>query len=100
MVALVDSGKPRAEVMRGQDLESESESAPIPFTPLRRHRSAALPGPVGPLELLGTEVPQRRVDPLAVVEALDVVEYLQGGLLARLECAGVRALGLDEPHER
>lgn len=72
---------------------TESESTPIPFTPLRRHRSAALPGPVGPLELLGTEVPQRRVDPLAVVEALDVVEYLQGGLLARLECAGVHALG-------
>ena len=46
---------------------TESESTPIPFTPLRRHRSAALPGPVGPLELLGTEVPQRRVDPLAVV---------------------------------
>lgn len=48
----------------------ESESTPISFTPLRRHRVAVLLGPVGPLDLLGAEVPQRRVRPDPVVEAL------------------------------
>lgn len=43
--------------------QAEYESTPIPFTRLRRHRAAALPGPVGPLELLGAEVAQRRVRP-------------------------------------
>ncbi|OUO57841.1 ABC transporter, partial [Collinsella sp. An271] len=38
---------------------ARAESTPIPFTPLRRHRVAVLLGPVGPLELLGAEVPQR-----------------------------------------
>ena len=52
------------------------------------------------LELLGAEVAERGVDPHPVVEALDVVEYLQCRLIPRLERAGVHALRLDEPHER
>ena len=52
------------------------------------------------LELLGAEVAERGVDPHPVVEALDVVEYLQCRLIPRLERAGVHALRLDESHER
>ena len=98
MVALVDSGKPRAEVMRGHDLESESESTPIPFTPLRRHLDGALHIPR--LELRGAEIAQSRVDPDPVVEALYVLEDLERRLLARLEGPRVHALRLDEAHER
>ena len=76
------------------------ESTPIPFTPLRRHRVAVLLGPVGPLELLGAEVSQRRVRPDPVAGALDALEDLQRRLIARLERAGVHALGFDEPHGR
>ena len=36
------------------------ESTPISFTPLRRLQAAIVLGPVGPLELLGAEVSQRR----------------------------------------
>lgn len=61
-------GRPAVGV-RDQGL---GESTPISFTPLRRHRAAILLGPVGPLELLGAEVAQRRVRPDPVVEALDV----------------------------
>ena len=50
--------------------ESESESTPIPFTPLRRIQGGALPMPR--LELRRAEVPRRRVDPDPVAESLDV----------------------------
>lgn len=61
---------------------------------------AVLLGPVGPLELLWAEVAQRRVRPDPVVEALDVLEGLEGRALAALEGARVHAPGLDGAHER
>ena len=62
--------------------ESESESTPIPFTPLRRPRDGLLRMPRP--ELLGAEVPQRRVDLDPVAEALDVLEGLRRRSLSRL----------------
>ena len=76
--------------------KSESESTPISFTPLRRLQAAIVLGPVGPLELLGAEVSQRRVGPCPVVEALDVLEDLERRPLSALEGARVHALGLDD----
>lgn len=77
-----------------------TESTPISFTPLRRLQAAIVLGPVGPLELLGAEVSQRRVGPYPVVEALDVLEDLERRPLSALEGARVHALGLDDAHER
>ena len=79
-------------------LLDESESTPIPFTPLRCPRGGILRVPR--LELLGAEVPQRGVHPHPVAGAPDALEDLQRRLVARLERAGVHAPGLDEPHER
>ena len=56
--------------------------------------------PVPRLELLGAEVAERGVRPHPVVEALDVLEYLQRRLLAALEGARVHALRLHEAHQR
>ena len=41
-----------------------------------------------PLELVGAHPPERRVDAGPVVEALDVLEYLDGSLVAGGEGAG------------
>lgn len=49
------------------------------------------------LELRGAEVPERREYPRAVVEALDVLEYLQRGPLARLEGPRVRVRRAPPP---
>ena len=75
----------------------ESESTPISFTPLRRLQAAIVLGPVGPLELLGAEVPQRRAGPRPVVEALDAPEDPERRPLSALEGARVHAPGLDGP---
>ena len=84
------------EMLNG--LLDESESTPIPFTPLRRPRGGILRVPR--LELLGAGVPQRGVYPRPVAGAPDAPEDLQRRLVARLERAGVHAPGLDGPHER
>ena len=88
----------QAAVTAGLQGESESESTPIPFTPLRCPRGGILRVP--PLELIGAEVSQRRVGPRPVAEALDALEDLERRLIARLERAGVHALGLDDAHGR
>ena len=62
--------------------ESESESTPIPFTPLPRPRDGLLRMPRP--ELLEAEVPQRRVDLDPVAGALDVLEGLRRRSLSRL----------------
>lgn len=54
-------------------------------------------GPVGPLELLGAEAPQRRVGPCPVVEALDVLEDLERRPLSALEGAHVGDVGEPSP---
>lgn len=83
----------------GNSPRLQLESAPIPFTPLRRPLLGSVLQ-IPRLEFLGAEVPQRRVYADPVVEALDVLEYLQRRPLPGLERARVHTLGFYEAHER
>ena len=85
----------REQIRRALD---ESESTPIPFTPLHRQRGGALHIPR--LELRGAEIAQSRVDPDPVAGALYVLEDLERRPLARLEGPRAHAPRLDGAHGR
>lgn len=79
----------------------------VPEPSWRRHRDRPEDAQVGApdryaglLELRRTEVAQRRVDPSPVVDDLDVLEQVQGGLLARGVGTQVHTLRFHDAHGR